>query len=53
MKKIYFVICCNYRKLRNSKISHIFEIDALVISIICSNCDNKDEKYLKKKKLRF
>ena len=53
MKKIYCVICGKYRKFKNLKISYIFE-KTLVLSIICSKCENEDEKFLKKKKqLRF
>ena len=43
MKKVYRVICGKYRKLKNPKISYIFE-KTLVSSVICSKCENKDEK---------
>ena len=43
MKKLYCAICGKYRKFRNPKISYIFE-KTLVLSVICSNCENKDEK---------
>ena len=48
MKKLYCVICSKYRKFKKPKKSYILE-RTLVISIICSKCKNKDEKYLKKK----
>ena len=48
MKKLYCVICGKYRKFKKPKKSYILE-RTLVISIICSKCKNKDEKYLKKK----
>ena len=46
MKKLYCVICGKYRKLKNSKISYIFEI-TLLLSIICSRCENEDGKIFK------
>ena len=46
MKKLYCVICFKYRKLKNSKISYIFEI-TLLLSIICSTCENEDGKIFK------
>ena len=46
MKKIYFVICCKYRKLKNLRISYNFE-KTLVLSIICSKCSNEDIKIFK------
>ena len=53
MKKIYCVLCGKYRKFKNSfKVSYI--IKATVLSIICSKCENEDEKYLNKKnQLRY
>ena len=42
MKKIYCVICGKYRKFEKPKISYIFE-KTLVLSIICSKCENEDE----------
>ena len=47
MKKLYCVICGKYRKFKKPKISYIFE-KALVLSIICSKCKNKDEKIFKR-----
>ena len=47
MKKLYCVICGKYRKFEKPKISYIFE-KALVLSIICSKCKNKDEKIFKR-----
>ena len=40
MKKIYCVICSKYRKFEKPKISYLFE-KALVLSIICSKCENE------------
>ena len=46
------IICCvilgKHAKFKNAKISYIFE-KILVLSIICSRCENKDEKELKKR----
>ena len=46
MKRYYCIICGKYRKLKNRKISYIF-VETLVISIICSKCENEDEKIFK------
>ena len=46
MEKIYCVICGKYKKFKNSKISYIFE-KTFVLSIICSKCENEDEKVCK------
>ena len=43
MKKLY---CCKYRKFGKPKTSYMFE-KALVHSIICSKCKNKDKKLFK------
>ena len=52
MKTLYCVICGKYRKLKNPKISYIFE-KTLFLSIVCSKCEIEMKKYLKKKnKLR-
>ena len=40
------VICDNYKKSKNLKISYIFE-KTLVLSIICSKCENDNEKIFK------
>ena len=40
MKKIYILIFGKYRKIKNPKISYIFE-KTLVLSIIYSQCDNE------------
>ena len=45
MKKLYCVISSKYRKFEKPKISYVFE-KASVISIICSKCENKDEKMI-------
>ena len=51
MKKKYSIE--KYRKFKNPKISYIFK-KTLVLSIICSKCENEDKKYLKKKnQLRY
>ena len=44
------VICGKYRKLKNPKISYIFE-ETLVFSIICSKHENEDEKIFKEEEL--
>ena len=46
MKTMYCVICGNYEKFKNPKISYILE-KILVLSIICSKCENEDEKVFK------
>ena len=48
MKKLYCVICGKFRKFKNLKTSNIFR-KALVLSIICSKCENEDEKVSKEK----
>ena len=47
-KKLYCVICSNYRKFGIRKISYLLE-QTLALSIICSKCNNEYERYLKKK----
>ena len=52
MKNYIAVICGNYRKFEKSKIYFLEKL--LVVSIVCSKCENEDEKYLKKKnQLRY
>ena len=46
MKKIYYVICGNYIKFQNPKISHIYQ-KTLAFCIICSKRKNEDEKIFK------
>ena len=46
LKKVYCVICGKYRKFNNPKISYIIE-KTLFLSIICSECENEDEKIFK------
>ena len=41
------VICGNYKKSKNLKILYIFE-KTLVLCIICSKCENNNEKTFKK-----
>ena len=43
MKKTYCVVCGKYRKFKNPKKSYIFE-KTLVLSIVCSKCNNVNEK---------
>ena len=43
MKKLYYIICSNYRKFEKAKISYLFEIK-LLFSIICRmKCKNEGE----------
>ena len=46
MKKLYCVICSNYRKLEKLKILYPLEKTS-VFSIIFSKCKNEDEKIFK------
>ena len=46
MKKLYHVICGNYRKFGKPKISCLLK-KTLVLSIICSKSKNKDDKIIK------
>ena len=46
MRKIYCVICGMYRKFEKLKISYLSE-KTLVLFIICSKCENEDEKIFK------
>ena len=48
MKKICCVICGKYRKIKNPKMSFTFE-KTLVLFIICSRCENEDERIRKEK----
>ena len=47
MKKIYCIKCNKYRKLKNPKISCIFN-GTLVLSIICGKCSNNNDTIFKK-----
>ena len=49
MKKLYCVICGKYRKFEKPKISYLLE-KTLVVSIICSKCENEDKKLFKEEK---
>ena len=49
MKKIFSIVYGKYRTIKNHKTSYIFE-KKLVISIICSKYDSKDEKVFKEEK---
>ena len=46
MKKLYCVICGEYRKFEKSKTSYLKK--TLVFPIICTECKNEDEKIFKK-----
>ena len=50
MKKLYCVICGNYRKFKKPTILSIL-VKILVLSIICRKCKNKDEKIFKEEEL--
>ena len=45
MKEIYCIICNEYKKFKNPKISYIFE-KTLVLFIICGKCGNEDNKII-------
>ena len=49
MKKNYCIVCGKYRKLKNPKVSYLFE-KTFVISIICSMCGSKNKKIFKEEK---
>ena len=42
----YCVVCGKYKKFKNSKISYLLE-KTLVLSIICSKCNSKNEMIFK------
>ena len=46
MKKLYCIICGKYKKLEKPKMLYLLE--KTVLSIICSQCKNEDEKLFKK-----
>ena len=46
MKKLYDVICSNYRKIEKTKTSYLLGKRS-VLSIICSRCKNEDQKLFK------
>ena len=46
MEQLYCVICGKYRKFEKPKISHLLQ-KKLVLSVICSKCNNEDEKLFK------
>ena len=46
MEKLYCVICIKYRKFEKPKISYLLE-KTLNLSIICSKCQNEDDKFFK------
>ena len=48
MKKLYCILCGKYRKSEKAKMSYLLE-KTLLLSIICSKCENEDGKYLNKK----
>ena len=46
MKKLYCIICGKYKKLEKPKMLYLLE--KTVLSIICNQCKNEDEKLFKK-----
>ena len=46
MKKLCCVKCNKYRKLKNPRISYIFD-ETLSLSTICDKCSSNDEKIFK------
>ena len=46
MKILFCVICSKYRKFETHKISYLL-VKTLLLSIICSKCNNEDEKMFK------
>ena len=46
MKKLCCIICGKYKKFEKPKISYLSE-QTIVLSIICSKCNNNDEKLFK------
>ena len=46
MKKIYYIKCNKYRKVKNTKISHVF-YETLALFVICEKRDSKDERIFK------
>ena len=46
MKKLCCIICGKYKKFEKPKISYFSE-QILVLSIICSKCNNNDEQLFK------
>ena len=52
MKKIHWIVCDEYRKFKDPKVSYIFE-KALVLSIICINGGSKDKKISKEESVEI
>lgn len=50
IKKTYCIICGKDRTLKNPN-SHTFKKKTLILCIICSKCDDEDEKIFKEEKL--
>ena len=46
MKILFCVICSKYRRFEKHKISYLF-VKTLLLSIVCSKCNNEDEKMFK------
>ena len=46
MKKLCCIICGKYKKFEKPKISYLSE-QILVLSVICSKCNNNDEQLFK------
>ena len=47
MKKWYCILCVMYRQFEKPKISYLLE-KTLLLSIICSKCENEHGKHLNK-----
>ena len=50
MNKTFCVICGKYKKWKSSEISYTFE-KSLALSIICSKCENQEEKIFREEEL--
>ena len=50
IKKLYCFVCGKYRKSEKPKLSCILE-KTLILSFVCSNCKNEDEKLFKEEEL--
>ena len=52
MKRLYCVICGNYRKCEKPKISYLLE-KTIFLFTICSKCKNEDEKIFKEESIEI
>ena len=48
---MYYIICGKYKKFKKPEISHFFKKS--LFSIICSKCDNEDEKTFKEESIEI